>query len=63
MLILRSTSAIPNSELHAAFMASAFVGMIEWWIEQDLPYSPEYMAKELEKLYEKNGVYLPKSTL
>jgi len=33
------------SEIIAHHMASAFVGLANWWIENDQPYSPEYMAQ------------------
>ncbi|MDG0810340.1 TetR/AcrR family transcriptional regulator [Cohnella rhizosphaerae] len=39
-------------ELQAQFMTSAFVGMIEWWIEQKMSNSPKYMATQIEKLFE-----------
>lgn len=42
------------SELHAQFLTSAFVGMVEWWVEQGMPHSPEFMAIQLEKLFQKN---------
>jgi len=32
-------------EIIAYHMASAQVGLVNWWIENDQPYSPEYMAQ------------------
>lgn len=52
----RSRSAI-NHELNAQFMASAFVGIVEWWIQRDMPHPPAYMADQLWRLFEKNDIY------
>jgi AcrR family transcriptional regulator len=43
-----------DGELSSQFMASAFVGTVEWWIQHQMPYQPEYMAEQLRKLFEKN---------
>ncbi|MDQ0497219.1 TetR/AcrR family transcriptional regulator [Paenibacillus brasilensis] len=48
-----------SNELSAQFMTSAFIGMIEWWVEQGMPHSSEFMAIQLEKLFEKNEKILP----
>jgi len=45
-----------SNELSALFMSSAFIGIIEWWVEQGMPHPPEYMATQVEKLFEKNEV-------
>ncbi|BBI33602.1 TetR/AcrR family transcriptional regulator [Cohnella abietis] len=46
-----------DNELNAQFMASAFVGILEWWIRNKMPHTPEYMAEQVRKLYEKNEVF------
>ncbi|MGG6311630.1 TetR/AcrR family transcriptional regulator [Paenibacillus macerans] len=46
-----------DGELNAQFMASAFVGTVEWWIQHGMPHPPEFMADQLWKLFEKNEVY------
>lgn len=46
-----------DRELNAQFMASSFVGIVEWWIQHKMPHPPEYMADQLWKLFEKNEVY------
>ncbi|MFB9276224.1 TetR/AcrR family transcriptional regulator [Cohnella cellulosilytica] len=46
-----------DDELNAQFMASAFVGIVEWWIQHGMPHPPEYMAKQLQNLFVKNDVY------
>ncbi|MFC4807730.1 TetR/AcrR family transcriptional regulator [Paenibacillus sp. GCM10023250] len=47
-----------DRELHAEFVASAFVGIVEWWIGRAMPHSPEAMARQLRDLFAKNGVEL-----
>lgn len=32
------------------YVASAHLGLIEWWLEKDLSYSPDYMARLLNQL-------------
>jgi Transcriptional regulator C-terminal region len=32
-------------EYYSAFISSAFFGVIEQWLENDVPHSPEEMAK------------------
>ncbi|ULL15635.1 TetR/AcrR family transcriptional regulator [Paenibacillus sp. H1-7] len=44
-------------EMAVRYAASAFLGVIIWWLEQDMPYSPKYMAANLMKLVIK-GPYL-----
>ncbi|WP_248928366.1 TetR/AcrR family transcriptional regulator [Paenibacillus hamazuiensis] len=53
----RSPHAEIDVELNAEFMASAFVGIVEWWIRRQMPHPPEYVAEQLRKLFEKNEVY------
>jgi AcrR family transcriptional regulator len=36
--------ARPSFELCLRYISSASVGAIEWWLETDMPYSPEEMA-------------------
>lgn len=40
-----------ENELNAQFMASAFVGVVEWWIQSGMPHSPEFMEQHLWKLF------------
>ncbi len=32
------------------YAASAYLGVISWWLKHDMPYSPEYMATQLTRL-------------
>ncbi|MFS0726361.1 TetR-like C-terminal domain-containing protein [Paenibacillus sp. 1P07SE] len=45
-----------DDEIAAQFMASAFVGIVEWWIRNQMPRSAEYMADQVRKLFDKNQV-------
>ncbi|MMZ55417.1 HTH-type transcriptional regulator MtrR [compost metagenome] len=46
-----------DHELNAQFMASSFVGIVEWWIRHGMPHPPQYMAEQLSRLLVKNDVY------
>ncbi|MCW3790064.1 TetR/AcrR family transcriptional regulator [Paenibacillus sp. LS1] len=45
-----------NQEFITQFMASAFVGIIEWWIMNDMPQSSEDVAEQLWGLLKRNQV-------
>ncbi|MGG3312280.1 TetR/AcrR family transcriptional regulator [Paenibacillus lautus] len=45
-----------ESELNAQFIASAFIGIVEWWIRHQMPYSTEFMVDQVKKLFEKNQI-------
>ncbi|NIM93916.1 MAG: TetR family transcriptional regulator [Anaerolineales bacterium] len=38
-------------EMVLHFIASAYVGLIQWWLENDMPYDPEEMASFIVDLY------------
>lgn len=38
-------------ELLLHFIATSYVGVMQWWLAQDMPYSPEEMASVLVTLY------------
>jgi AcrR family transcriptional regulator len=44
------SGAVP-AELVLRFIAASYVGMMQWWLEQDMPYPPEQMASLLVTLY------------
>lgn len=46
-----------DEQLIAHFMASAFVGTVEWWIQNRMPHSPEEMAQQVRSLFEGNTMY------
>lgn len=37
-------------ELAVSYYASAYFGMVVWWLKQDMPYTPKYMASQLTAL-------------
>ncbi|MZQ86436.1 TetR family transcriptional regulator [Paenibacillus sp. 5J-6] len=43
-----------DNEVAVQYMASAFVGVVEWWIKNNMPLSPEVMAQQLWGIFEKN---------
>ncbi|MDF2939026.1 MAG: TetR family transcriptional regulator [Paenibacillaceae bacterium] len=49
-----------DNELNAQFMASAFVGIVEWWILHGMPHTSLYMAEQLHLLLNRNGIYTSK---
>lgn len=46
-----------DNELNAQFMASAFIGIVEWWIRHQMPHSRDFMADQVRKLFKKNQIY------
>ena len=36
-----------DKEFVVQFIASAFVGVVEWWIKNTMPHSPQFMAQQL----------------
>lgn len=44
-------------EIAVSYISSAFLGVISWWLEKDMPYTPKYMAKLLMQLG-MNGPYI-----
>lgn len=34
-------------DLHIAYIKSAFLGVIIWWLENDMQYTPKYMSTQL----------------
>jgi hypothetical protein len=43
-------------ELVLSFVAAAYVGVIHWWLENDMPHTPEVMADKMMTIY-RDGVY------
>jgi hypothetical protein len=38
-------------EMVLQFIASAYLGIMEWWLENDRPYTPQEMADFIVSLY------------
>ena len=47
----RSPTDLPL-EIVLQFIASAYVGLMQWWLEHDMPSSPEEMATTIVRLYD-----------
>lgn len=45
-----------DKELVTIFTASAFVGTVEWWISNQMPHSPQYMAEQVWGLFERHHI-------
>ncbi|MFE4709972.1 TetR/AcrR family transcriptional regulator [Paenibacillus sp. NPDC056722] len=45
-----------NKEILVRFLTSAAVGVVEWWIMNEIPYSAEEIADEIWLLLERNQV-------
>ncbi|MGN7388938.1 TetR/AcrR family transcriptional regulator [Sporosarcina sp. SAFN-015] len=37
-------------EMSIAYITSAYLGVIIWWLKNDMPYTPAHMAKQLTRL-------------
>ena len=48
-----------SNEIVVQFMSSAFVGVVEWWIKNNMPHSPQYMAQHLWDIFEKQQLFSP----
>ncbi|MBP3040361.1 TetR/AcrR family transcriptional regulator [Bacillaceae bacterium Marseille-Q3522] len=46
-----------DKELITQFTASAFVGTVEWWIRNNMPHPPQFMAEQVWKLFERNNFH------
>ncbi|MGF1507110.1 MAG: TetR/AcrR family transcriptional regulator [Anaerolineae bacterium] len=48
--VLGAENARVDVGLAVKFIGSAFLGVVRWWLENDQPYTPEYMARQLRAL-------------
>ena len=46
-----------NKDILVQFMASAIVGIVEWWIHNEMPVSANELARELWALLERNQIH------
>lgn len=42
-----------NEEIVTEFLANAYVGVVEWWIKNGMPYPPKEMAEKVGDLLER----------
>lgn len=43
-----------NEEIILQFIVTSYVGIVEWWITNEMPYSPHVMAEQVGILLERN---------
>jgi AcrR family transcriptional regulator len=43
-----------NEDIVVEFVANAYVGVVEWWLKNEMPYSPKEMAEKVGNLLERN---------
>ncbi|KRF46361.1 TetR family transcriptional regulator [Bacillus sp. Soil531] len=43
-----------NEDVIVEFVANAYVGVVEWWLKNEMPYSPKEMAEKVGNLLERN---------
>jgi len=46
-----------NQEMIINFIASAFVGTVEWWILNQMPHSSQAMAEQQAELFKRNNIF------
>lgn len=42
-----------NEEVVVEFVANAYVGVVEWWLKNEMPYPPQEMARKVGDLLER----------
>ncbi|MBY6087276.1 TetR/AcrR family transcriptional regulator [Priestia flexa] len=42
-----------NEEVVVQFVANAYVGIVEWWLKNEMPYPPQMMAEKVGELIER----------
>jgi AcrR family transcriptional regulator len=42
----------PPVDMVLHYIASAYIGLMHWWLKQDMPYPPEQMATMIVQLYD-----------
>ncbi|BBI33892.1 TetR/AcrR family transcriptional regulator [Cohnella abietis] len=46
-----------DREVLVQFMASAYVGAVEWWIKNNRPNPPEFMAQQVKNIFESSHLF------
>ena len=49
-LIFPEPSGKVPTEIYANFLVGALMGLIDWWLENDMPHSAEYMANVFHQM-------------
>lgn len=45
-----------DKEVITQFTTSAFVGTVEWWIQNNMPHPPQFMAEQVWNLFERHNI-------
>ncbi|MGI8387627.1 TetR/AcrR family transcriptional regulator [Robertmurraya sp. P23] len=51
--VTKGKNAGQNEEVLVQFVANAYVGLVEWWLKNGMPYPPRAMAKHVGDLLER----------
>ncbi|MBS4202072.1 TetR/AcrR family transcriptional regulator [Bacillus sp. FJAT-49732] len=43
-----------NKEIILQFLVTSYVGIVEWWVKNEMPYPPNVMAEQVGILFERN---------
>ncbi|WP_135557747.1 TetR/AcrR family transcriptional regulator [Paenibacillus cymbidii] len=43
-----------KQEVTIEFLTNAFVGVVEWWVKNNMPYPPQEMANQVRAIFETN---------
>lgn len=43
-----------NEDVISQFIVTSYVGIVEWWITNEMPYPPRVMAEQVGFLLERN---------
>ncbi|WP_188454871.1 TetR/AcrR family transcriptional regulator [Virgibacillus oceani] len=49
-----------TSQVPIEIIASSTFGIVTWWIQKGMPYSPSYLAEQINRVYRNNINDLPK---
>jgi hypothetical protein len=49
-------------DIHLQFIVTSYVGIVEWWITNGMPYPPHVLAEQVGILLERNYSYLLRKT-
>lgn len=50
IFMLEESQLAVSREIVLRYTAAAFLGVITWWLENDMPYTPKYMAGQLMRM-------------
>lgn len=51
----RRKAADPSKQVPIEVIAASTLGIVTWWIEEGTPYSPSYLANQINQLYRRSS--------